>query len=71
MARLGDKTAWQGDMVWGERMTAGGVDFLESWIAMNVASETKIAEARALATRYRGGPEGALAEQALLRGRVG
>ena len=32
-------------------MTAGGVDFLESWIAMNVNGETKMAEARALATR--------------------
>jgi hypothetical protein len=36
MARLGVKTARQDDLVWSDRMTARGVDFLERWIGANV-----------------------------------
>jgi hypothetical protein len=36
MACLGAKTTRQGDMVWGKRMSAHGVSFLEEWINNNV-----------------------------------
>lgn len=36
MACLGAKTAGQGNVVWGGRVTAKGVDFLVSWVGKNV-----------------------------------